>query len=296
MEQVQKYNGQTIDPKIIESLVLQGDISKMDSKQRVDYYKNFCESLGLNPLTQPFQIIKFQGKETLYAKKDATEQLRKIYGVSVVDMTESTVNEVYIVKCKVQDKNGRYDMATGAVNIKGLSGENLANAIMKAETKSKRRATLSICGLGMLDESEVDSIGHYETVPLKVEDKPKQEVKPASKPERRNYTEETKDFNSLKQLSTYYESLTDKEKTEAEGVLKERKDEILQKKKEASDKYVKNIEAKIAEINITTTELELNAIDSLLDKMSKQAREPLAQAFNQKCNMFELNHEYSNPL
>src|SRR6185312_3719783 len=29
---------------------------------------------------------------------------------------------------------------------------------MKAETKAKRRVTLSICGLGMLDETEVDSI------------------------------------------------------------------------------------------------------------------------------------------
>lgn len=29
---------------------------------------------------------------------------------------------------------------------------------MKAVTKSKRRVTLSICGLGMLDESEADSI------------------------------------------------------------------------------------------------------------------------------------------
>jgi hypothetical protein len=34
----------------------------------------------------------------------------------------------------------------------------LANALMKAETKSKRRVTLSICGLGFLDETEADSI------------------------------------------------------------------------------------------------------------------------------------------
>ena len=34
----------------------------------------------------------------------------------------------------------------------------LANAIMKTETKAKRRATLSICGLGFLDESEIETI------------------------------------------------------------------------------------------------------------------------------------------
>jgi hypothetical protein len=42
--------------------------------------------------------------------------------------------------------------------VKGLSGEALANALMKAETKAKRRATLSICGLGMLDETEVEDV------------------------------------------------------------------------------------------------------------------------------------------
>ena len=37
----------------------------------------------------------------------------------------------------------------------------LANAIMKAETKAKRRVTLSICGLGMLDETELETIKDY---------------------------------------------------------------------------------------------------------------------------------------
>jgi hypothetical protein len=37
-------------------------------------------------------------------------------------------------------------------------GEALEIAFLKAETKSKRRVTLSICGLGMLDETEVETI------------------------------------------------------------------------------------------------------------------------------------------
>ena len=36
---------------------------------------------------------------------------------------------------------------------------------MKAETKAKRRATLSICGLGLLDESEVETIPGAHAVP-----------------------------------------------------------------------------------------------------------------------------------
>jgi len=147
-----------IDPEIISNLVLQGDISKMNAQQRTNYYKQFCDSLGLNPLTQPFKIIKFNGKETLYATKDCTEQLRKIYGVSISDLTSVTLNGVHIVTAKAQDKNGRTDAATGAVTIEGLKGDMLANALMKAETKAKRRVTLSICGLGMLDESEIETI------------------------------------------------------------------------------------------------------------------------------------------
>jgi hypothetical protein len=42
-----------------------------------------------------------------------------------------------------------------AVAVKGLIGEALANAYMKSETKAKRRVTLSIMGLGLLDESEI---------------------------------------------------------------------------------------------------------------------------------------------
>jgi hypothetical protein len=42
--------------------------------------------------------------------------------------------------------------------VKGLAGESLCNALMKASTKAKRRAVLAVCGLGMLDESELDTV------------------------------------------------------------------------------------------------------------------------------------------
>ena len=51
---------------------------------------------------------------------------------------------------------------------------------MKAETKAKRRVTLSICGLGILDESETDTmpgavtvdVAHEEVKPWLDEDHP----------------------------------------------------------------------------------------------------------------------------
>lgn len=151
-----------VSADLLSNLVLNGDISKLTEKQKVQYYNHLCDSLSLNPLTKPFDIIKFQGKEILYAKKDATEQLRKLNGVSVVDMQTTIEKDIIITKVKVQDKSGRLDISTGAVNIKGLSGDALANATMKSETKAKRRATLSICGLGILDETELETLPKFE--------------------------------------------------------------------------------------------------------------------------------------
>src|SRR5690606_31673091 len=144
---------------VLERVVVQGDLSQLSPAERVSYYRTVCESLGLNPFTRPFEYIQLQGKLTLYAKRDATDQLRAINGVSVeITSREMHENGIYVVTARARDKNGRTDEAIGAVSIAGLKGDALANAIMKCETKAKRRVTLSICGLGWLDETEAQSI------------------------------------------------------------------------------------------------------------------------------------------
>lgn len=142
----------------IEKVLIGGDLSKFSPEQRVSYYKQLCDSLGLNPLTQPFEYLTLNGKLRLYAKKDCTDQLRKIHGVSVYDLTTQKVEDVHIVVVHVRDKQGREDIGTGAVTVGAIKGDALANALMKAETKAKRRATLSICGLGLMDETELETI------------------------------------------------------------------------------------------------------------------------------------------
>ncbi|MGI4819906.1 MAG: hypothetical protein ACRYFV_01735 [Janthinobacterium lividum] len=156
----------TEQTQTISNLVLGGDLSKMNPQERVTYYVQLCQSLSLNPLTQPFQILKFQGKEILYATKSCTEQLRKLQGVSVTKLEPRAEGDVYLVVAYVIDSTGRTDAATGAVQVTNLKGEALANAFMKAETKAKRRATLSLCGLGILDESELDTMPLAQQVSL----------------------------------------------------------------------------------------------------------------------------------
>lgn len=151
-----KTNGTSA--RTIESVLLQGDLRNLTPELKLSYYQKVCDTLGLNPYTQPFAYIVLNGKETLYAKRDATEQLRKIHGVSITILARELVEDLYIVTARATDKTGRSDESVGAVNLGGLKGDNRANAIMKAETKAKRRVTLSICGLGLLDETEVETI------------------------------------------------------------------------------------------------------------------------------------------
>jgi hypothetical protein len=160
MNEVAKHEGSSL----IADIVLKGDLSALRPEQKVEYYNRFCESLGLNALTRPFQYIRLSGKEVLYATKDATEQLRKINGVSITSVDAKQVGDVYVVTASGEDKTGRKDTSTGAVPIANLKGDALANALMKAETKAKRRLTLSICGLGILDETEIETIPNTEPV------------------------------------------------------------------------------------------------------------------------------------
>lgn len=142
----------------VELALIQGDLSKLSVEQRLSYFKSVCESLSLNPLTKPFDFINLNGKLTLYTKRDATDQLRNNRKISITISAREKIEDVYIVTAKAKNPDGREDESTGAVNVSGLKGDALANAMMKAETKAKRRVTLSICGLGLLDESEIETI------------------------------------------------------------------------------------------------------------------------------------------
>jgi hypothetical protein len=170
-----------VSAKTLEEVLLRGDLSPLSPDQRNSYYRAVCTSLGLNPLTKPFEYLSLDGRLVLYARKDCAEQLRKIHKISVEIVHREKWNECYVVTARATLPNGRYDQSTGVVPIvreggkweagangkrffKGdgsytpLRPDELANALMKAETKAKRRVTLSICGLAVLDESELDTI------------------------------------------------------------------------------------------------------------------------------------------
>lgn len=147
-----------IDPAILEKVLVDGDLAKLTPTQRLALYQRTCESLGLNPLTQPFAYLTYQGRLQLYARRDACDQLRKIHNVSLEIVDRVQVGNAYCVVARASVPGGRMDESIGAVQFPANDGAAQAIAMMKAETKAKRRVTLSICGLHKLDESEVDDL------------------------------------------------------------------------------------------------------------------------------------------
>jgi hypothetical protein len=149
-----------IDPAIMEQVLIGGDLAQLTEAQRLAYYRAVCQSLGLNPLSKPFEYLWLNGKLRLYALRDCADQLRRLHGISIYITNRERLGDIYIVTARAKDRTGREDESTGAVALGTLKGDALANALMKYETKAKRRVTLSLAGLGWLDETELETIPH----------------------------------------------------------------------------------------------------------------------------------------
>jgi|SRR5580765_3402849 len=143
---------------LYESLALRGDVSMLKAVDKIAYYRQLCERLGLDPMAQPFLPLKLNGKEVFYATRAATDQLARLHNVTREVISREQISDVYVVKVRAVLPSGRFEESIGAVSIGGAKGELLANQLMKCETKAKRRSTLALLGLGMLDESEIETI------------------------------------------------------------------------------------------------------------------------------------------
>lgn len=253
-----------VDGAILEKVVLGNDLSSLSPIEKVKYINGVCHSLGLNPATNPIKLMKFQGKEIPYFTKDSTEQLRKINHVSIASIDTKIVEGVYIVTAHASTPDGRIDTSTGVISIKGLVGDNLANAMMKAETKAKRRVTLSICGLGFMDESETDSLRDHKKVNLELHQQAAANQKLLNQ-----QVEESQDFSQLElDFMEYMAMIT---KSENEEQLKtvfaeikkanfKAKPDLLKKLVEAKDKRKSELSAENITQQLDTVDVETGEV------------------------------------
>ena len=146
-----------VSAQALEHVLGTGDLSKLTTQQRVEYLVATCKSLGLNPLTRPIRFLSLNGQIQIYFTRDGTDQLRSSRNITLHVVDKSIDAGVFSVTVRARTKDGREDEDIGAV-VLPASGDSRANALMKAITKAKRRVTLSICGLGQTDESELDTM------------------------------------------------------------------------------------------------------------------------------------------
>jgi len=102
-------------------------------------------------------------KEIPYASRQTSVELGRKHKISLKQSKENINSERAVYTYTARDLDtGREVDAVGACTLQGgkypMTPEMQANKIMHAETKAKRRATLEICGLAFLDDSEVDDV------------------------------------------------------------------------------------------------------------------------------------------
>lgn len=144
----------------IQLAVVNGDLGSLNPEQRVEYYKQVCDSLQLNYLTHPLDFYTGENNRVyLEINKEGAAQLRKIHSISIIGLTRDIVEGICVFTATGSiGNNGRVDSATGAVALQSLPADQKANAIMAAETKAKRRLTVSLAGSGLLGSDERETI------------------------------------------------------------------------------------------------------------------------------------------
>lgn len=156
----------------LERVVTMGDLRDLTPVERVNYYLDLCQSLGLNPRSRPFDWILFkEGRDgpeklSLYPNSSCMAQLRNLHRIRVEITRREVVGDLFVCEARGTLPDGRTDTASKYVpitNYQGerLRGQQLGNAMMKAETGAKRRLTLSIVGLaGIPDREEGGTARH----------------------------------------------------------------------------------------------------------------------------------------
>lgn len=143
-------------------IMTRGDLGKLSTPERAQFLAMMAKSLGLNPLTKPVDLIPGQGGQGLviYFNRGATDQLRAKHKVNLEVLERyNPTPSTYAVRIRATLPNGRQDESTGVVVLTpNMPPGEQANTLMRCETKAKRRATLSILGLSLMDESEMADI------------------------------------------------------------------------------------------------------------------------------------------
>lgn len=134
------------------------DTSGLKPEHRGALLNELARALRLNPLTKPVIFLKTGQGESIYVTRQGADQIAarlRLNRETVEGPDIRKVGNVDVAFCKVRVSapDGRFETSTAT-----LPAGDFAMVLMKVETKAKRRATLSLAGLGMLSEEDAEEM------------------------------------------------------------------------------------------------------------------------------------------
>jgi hypothetical protein len=147
------------EPAVIEQLI-RGDVSSVPREALLRYVFTFCERVGISPLAVPFSLMKTQRGMQLVANRNFYDAVASKYSVSRECTGEGFFEgtKLYYTRYRATTPDGRVTEDMALVDTAGLSGNDLANAIMKAHTKGRNRVTRAHLGFPFPDETEAETV------------------------------------------------------------------------------------------------------------------------------------------
>ncbi len=159
----------------MKSVITKGDLSSLTPEQLFNHYRSICDSLKLNWLTKPFDLIETTDKETqkkklsLYPNANCAAQLAAEKEISIVRIEEEMMGDYLRIRLYGQDSKGRTGINVSAMFTKNKSGKDWENAYKKAYTQAQRRLWLSMAGLGITESSDVEELPNARKLELEPE-------------------------------------------------------------------------------------------------------------------------------
>jgi len=150
-----------IEEAAVQQFVLTQDMSTLRPVQQIAFIQWEKNRLGVKGHCIDLLENKKTGKVVPYYNDECATQMKHNRGASVkyTDRGFETLGDttLFRVVCEVTKADGRTEPRTAYLDVSGLKGQELGNALMKAESKAHRRAVLKSFGLS--DDSPEDGDG-----------------------------------------------------------------------------------------------------------------------------------------
>jgi hypothetical protein len=159
-------------PQAVVDATLTGNWGSLHQDHRIMFIKQLCETLEIPLVMNPFLFINARGKIVLYAPASAYQMIANRQGIST-EIKSAQIDKdlmLFEVNARAIATNGRFADNMAAISLKGLSGEDYANAKMKCVTKAQRRAIKALVGLPIPDEDDINAQHPGEIISLNIQE------------------------------------------------------------------------------------------------------------------------------